>query len=129
VDRDAIAREVRRREATEALEFERDREDVLQDQIHELVAELEGERVDEVAFARMESVDAELARSILRPGDDEALEEADGEDWSIPEEGEPGEEQADPRDEAELEIARLQGEVDDSRRRQEAIERYLEALG
>jgi hypothetical protein len=127
VDREAIARVQRRRQASEALEFERERASGLQEQIDILVVELEGPRVDEEAFAKMPPEDAELARSLLAPAEEPA-EDADEDEWLIFGDDAPGDEDPDPREEAEEEIARLQEEIEESRRRQDALERYIEAL-
>jgi hypothetical protein len=125
VDREAIAREVRRRQAQEALDFERERELTLKEQVELVVAEVEGARVDEAAFARMSPEDAAIVRAELNPP--MPYTEAD-----------PGffferddlinldEEETDPQ---EAELARLDVELEDCRRRQRAFEAYLEALG
>jgi hypothetical protein len=125
VDRNAIARAQRRRQASDALAFERERAASLEEQIGEIVAELEGPRIDEETFARMAPEDSALARSLLRPGESDAP----ADEWLIFGDDAPEEEQGDPRAEAEQEIARLQEEIAASRRRREALERYLEALG
>ena len=128
MDREAIARAQRRQQASEALDFERERAAGLQEQIDSLVVELEGSRVDEEAFGAMSPEDAELARSLLAPAE-ELADEADEDEWLIFGDDAPdAEEEADPRAEAEEEIVRLEGEIAQSRRRQEALERYLEAL-
>jgi hypothetical protein len=127
VDREAIARAQRRRQASESLQFERERASGLQEQIDILVAELEGSRVDEQAFAKMAFEDAELARSLLAPAEQPA-DDADEDEWLIFGADPPDDEEPDPREEAEEEIARLQREIAECRRRQEALERYLEAL-
>jgi hypothetical protein len=121
VDREAIARRERRRRIEEALEDERGREEALVERLEEVVAEGEGNRIDEQAFARMDPEDVALVR--------EALEE--------PSLFDEGEEDADflaldpdekDQNEVEEEIVRLQAEVAASRRRRLAFERYLEAL-
>jgi len=121
VDREAIARGERRRRIEETLDEERGREQALVERLEEVVAEGEGNRIDEQAFARMDPEDVALVR--------EALEEPSFLDE--------GEEHADflalERDETdqtevEEEIARLQAEIAASRRRRIAYERYLEAL-
>ncbi len=127
MDREAIARAQRRRQASESLQFERERSSGLQEQIDILVAELEGARVDEQAFAKMASEDAELARSLLDPAEQPA-DDADEDEWLIFGADPPDDEEPDPREAAEEEIARLQREIAESRRRQDALERYLEAL-
>jgi hypothetical protein len=123
VESEAIAREQRRRLAREALEFEVGREAALGDQLQETIAELEGPAIDERVFARMAPEDVELVRAAL--GDDPADEfDAEGDEWFVEEEDE-AEILAEDR---ESEISRLEGEIRDSRRRQAALQRYLEAL-
>jgi hypothetical protein len=121
VDRDAIARAQRRRQAQEALEFERDRATSLKEQVEAIVAELEGPRIDQDAFARMTPEDVEAVRAVLQPDDAPGPEE----EW-LGFEGEPPE--AGPS-ETEEEIVRLQQEIAASRQRQEVFERYMDALG
>jgi len=138
VDRDSIARAQRRRQAEEALEVERDRMAMLAGQIEELVAELIGARIDEQAFAAMAPEDVEAVRAMLDPQselglelDEELVDEAE-DDWpadggaTAAEDSQPDE---DPAAELEAEISRLESEIAVSRRRQQALERYLEALG
>jgi hypothetical protein len=123
VESEAIAREQRRRVAREALEFEEEREAALGEQLQETIAELEGPAIDERVFARMAPEDAELVRAML--GDDSADEvDAEHDEWFLEEEDE-AEIVAEDR---ESEIRRLAGEIRDSKRRQAALRRYLEAL-
>ena len=130
VDRDAIARGQRRRQAEEALEFERDRMAMLEGQIEDFVTELTGTRIDDEAFATMPPEDVETVRAILDPRPEYELDdewpEAEGEEMV---EDEPVDEAHDPEAEVEAEIARLEAEIEVSRRRQQALERYIEALG
>ncbi len=121
VDRDAIARAQRRRQAQEALEFERDRATSLKEQVEAIVAELEGPRIDQDAFARMTPEDVEAVRAVLQPDDAPGPEE----EWL----GFEGESPEAGPSETEEEIARLQQEIAASRRRQEVFERYMDALG
>ncbi len=121
VDRDAIARAQRRRQALEALEFERDRAATLREQLEAIVTELEGPRIDEAAFATMAPEDVAVVRPAVQPVGLDGPEE----EWLQIDEGSP---EPDP-EEIEAEIARLEDEIASSRRRQEAFERYLEALG
>jgi hypothetical protein len=124
VDREAMAREQRRKQVLQALEFERNREAALVEQLHEVVAEAEGARVDEAAFAQMDPDDVELVRDVLAGGvgDDEdenpfafeALDEPDAADDSADD---------------EEEIARLEHEIAKGRSRQRAYARYLDVLG
>jgi hypothetical protein len=129
VDREEIARAHRRRQAADALGFEREREATLQEQIGDLIAELEGAGVDEEVFARMSAEDAALVRSLLDPPEDEELEEMTEEERRLLYGDESPEiEEPDPREWTEEEIARLEEEITESRRRQQALEHYLEAL-
>ena len=119
MDREAIARDRRRRQAVEQLEFERDREAALRDRLEEVIAEQLGESVDEAAYARMAPDQVAVVREALSGAVED--EESFDDEW-LPEEDE---------DEAaatEAEIARLQAELDDSRARQRAFEAYLAAL-
>src|SRR5262245_26650427 len=125
MDRQAIVRAQRRRQANEALEFERAREEALQDRIESIVAELDGPAVDEAAFASMAPEQAAVVRTELYGEEPEPLDE----EWAVTPEEDPV---ADPLLELadqEAEIARLQEEIADSVRRQQAFAAYLEALG
>jgi hypothetical protein len=123
VESEAIAREQRRRLAREALEFEVGREAALGEQLQETIAELEGPAIDERVFARMAPEDVELIRAVV--GGDSADEfDAEGDEWFVEEEDE-AEIVAEDR---ESEISRLEGEIRDSKRRQAALQRYLETL-
>src|SRR6186713_1687963 len=132
MDRVAIAREERRRQVTEDLEFERDRAGELHEEIKRLALELEGRGIDAAVFAKMPAEDVELIRGALQGVDREVVEE----DWldfrdEPDEEGQVDGEQleAELRAEQEAEIVRLQEEIVASERRQRALETYLEALG
>jgi hypothetical protein len=130
VDRDAIARGQRRRQAEEALEFERDRMAMLEGQIEDFVTELIGTRIDDEAFATMPPEDVETVRAVLDPRPEYEVDE----EWLEPEgeemvEDEPVDEPDDPEAEVEEEFARLEAEFAVSRQRQQALERYIEALG
>jgi hypothetical protein len=124
VDREAVARAGRRAQAVEALAFERVRESALREQIAALVLEEEGARIDQAAFAELSEDDAGRVRAAL--GEFAAEPETEDElldagifvsfDLDVDEEPEVDE------------IARLEAEADDSRRTQEALERYLAAL-
>jgi hypothetical protein len=125
VDRDAIARAQRRRQVREALEFERDRATSLEEQVEAIVAELEGPRIDQEAFARMTPEDVEAVRGVLQPNDAPGPdEEWLGFEGELLEAG-----PSETEEETEEEIARLQQEIAASRRRQEVLDHYMEALG
>lgn len=125
MDRDAIVRSRRRDQALEALEFERERERALGHQIGAILLEEDGPRVDEEAFGRMEQTDVALVRELLGDGDSGVDEDGDAlmEDpdaWLGDDDGEP------PVHEDEIE--RLEDEITRCRERQQALERYVEAL-
>ncbi len=123
MDRLAIARAERRRQAVDELEVERDREQALRDEIARLVVELEGPRLDEEAFARLAPGDVELVRPAIQGGP--AIEGGEPE-W-LDEDQAWRDEEAE-RAELEAEIIRLEQEIAASKHRQEAFERYLAAL-
>jgi hypothetical protein len=122
VDRVAIARAERRRQALDELEYERERAATLQEEISRLVLELEGPRLDEEVFARLAPADVELVQGSFQSG--LTADDVD-EEWLELEADDPEALRA----EAEEEIRRLEAEIAASARRQEAFERYLEALG
>ena len=106
----------------EALEFERDRETALVEQLEHTLAEADGSGLDETIFAAMEPEEVEIVRETLL-GPQEQLEE---EEFFLERE----EFGSEPDPEAvEEEIARLEQELADCRRRQQAFERYLTGLG
>jgi hypothetical protein len=132
VDRVAIAREERRRQVTEDLEFERDRAGELHEEIKRLALELERHGIDAEVFAKMPAEDVELIRGGLQGVDREVVEEdwLDFDDETNEEDRVDGEQlEAELRAEQEAEIVRLQEEIVASERRQQALEAYLEALG
>jgi hypothetical protein len=125
VDREAIARQARRQQVQDALEFERDREKAISDQIAIAIADVEGPKIDAAVFARMSPEDAELVRAELNP---------------VPFAAEDGPEYVERDDFVDLddfgqfdahaeELARLNEELAQSRRRKQAFEAYLAALG
>ena len=124
MDREAIARNQRRRLIGEAVELEQGRETALLEQLEETVSELEGPRIDDEAFARMTPEDADIVRTVLGgPDPGEEIPEEQDEDWLAP--------AVDPEAEAQellVEITRLEEEIARSRRRRDAFERYVDAL-
>ena len=125
MDREAIARGVRRRQAQESLDFEREREQALEEQVALTIAETEGPKIDAVAFGAMSPEDAALVRAEFNPlpyapedGPDffERDDLIDFDDVEI----------IDPQAE---ELARLNEELTQCRRRQQAFQAYLAALG
>lgn len=127
VDMEAIARAQRRRQALEALEFERQREAALHGQLEEVIAELAGDRIDEDAFARMAADEVELVRAALADSRarDLAFREELAAGWLPEDEQEDAEEE---QRERLAEVARLQEEIAACRRRQQAFVSYLRAL-
>ena len=129
MDRSAIAREERRRQVTEDLEFERDRAGQLREEINRLALELEGPGIEEKVFAKMQAEDVELIHVGVQDVEREGVQE----DWlggEAPEEDQVDDEQlaAELRVEQEAEIVRLEEEIVVTERRQQALEAYLEAL-
>jgi hypothetical protein len=136
VDREALVRASRRRLALDALAFEQDREAVLLGELEDLVAGLEGARLDVDLFAQMSPAHAELVRAALgedAKSDDEEPPGADGEDGSSLVDrdavgaGKPEADDIDDDDAAD-EILRLREALESSRRAQAALQRYLELL-
>jgi hypothetical protein len=107
-----MVRRQRRRQVGVMLEDERGREEALAERLEEVVAEADGPRLDEEILGRLDPEDATFVREVLEPAPPFEDEESDpGDDaW------------------ADEEIARLQDEIAESRRRQLAFERYLSAL-
>ena len=138
MDRVVIAREERRRQVTEDLEFERDRAVELRNEINRLTLELEGPGIDEQVFAKMAPQDVELVRAVVQDGPLVERDDVD-QDWiDFGNEETPEDEddqvdyqqlEAEYRAEQEAEIVRLQEEIVASERRQQALAAYLEALG
>lgn len=122
MDRIAIARAERRRQATDELEAERGRATAVREEIERIVVELEGPGIDEEVFARMAPEDVALIRNALQGGPAIEIEGLD-EEWLELEDEEAGRDE-----EQEAEIVRLQEELTKSSRRQEALERYLATL-
>ena len=120
MDREAIARRQRRRQVAEALDEERGREAALVERLEELVVEGEGARIDERIFDQMQPDDVAIVREALETPS--FFGEDDDPELVYVEADEPEE------DGLEEEVARLEGEIADSRRKQLAFERYLEAL-
>jgi len=123
VDTDGIVRARRRHQALDALEFERDRETALLEQIDEVLTELDGPRIDAEAFARMEADDVELVRETLDP-----TSVTPDQEWLDLEEESPAESARLRREEQEAERLRLGALVAECRRCQKALESYIQAL-
>lgn len=129
MDREAIARARRRKQAEEHLAEQREREAALRNELEERIAEADGPALDERVFASLSPEEAKLVRDGLAGVVDDAPPPEES-FWG--DEEEPWEDQsADPdslRADLEEEIARLQGELEACRARQQAYERYLQAL-
>jgi hypothetical protein len=122
VDRESIARAERRRQALEALEFERARAAALRERLEAIVVELDGPAVDAAVFAELSPEDVEIVRPALQSDEAEPVESLD-----LDLEG--GDPQAEHAAWLEEEIGRLEQEIAASGSRQRAFERYLDALG
>jgi hypothetical protein len=121
VDREAMARAARRRQAQDALTFEREREAMLIEQLEDVLGESDGSRVDEAAFAAMEPEAVSLVRALLDSGEPEVEDEFGNVVFDEPDEA----------DEAvlrEQELTRLEEVLEECRRKQRALEQYLAAL-
>jgi hypothetical protein len=121
VDREAMARRQRRRQIEQALDDERGREAVLAGQLEEIVAETDGPGVDAQVFERLDPDDVAFVREVLEIPDADEYDPEEGDEPFVFEIG--GDENG-----SDEEIARLQGEIAGSRRRQQALQRYLDAL-
>ena len=116
-----MARGRRREQALEHLEFEREREAALRDQLVEVVTEQLAPELDRAAFAQMTPEEIEVVRGALVGAEALGLDEEDPADWLADDE-------PDEAPDFEGEIERLEAEMAESRRRQHAYERYLEVL-
>jgi len=126
VDREAIARGVRRRQAQETLDFEREREQTLMEQVELVIGEAEGSNVDAAAFEKMSPQDVQIVRADFDPPTFDADEDAGFFERDDLFDLDEFEDEVDPHAE---ELARLNGELEECRRRQQAFSAYIEALG
>ena len=117
-----MARSLRRRQAEEALELEQEREVLLNEQLESLVGEAGSEAVDESAFERMDAEDVAIVREFFA-GDTYVPDDVERFFIELDELDAGG--GVDPLAE---ELARLNEEIVDCRRRQHAFRAYLEAL-
>ncbi len=126
MDREAIAREARRRQAQDSLEFELQREQAIEDQIAIAIGDVDGPQIDAAAFEKMSPEDAEIVKAELNPlpfDADEGPEYIERDDLiDLDDEYDPLAAHAE-------ELARLNDELAQSRRRQEAFKAYIAALG
>jgi ABC-type oligopeptide transport system substrate-binding subunit len=121
VDRESIARAERRRQALEALEFERSRAAALRERLEAIVVELDGPAIDASIFAELSPQDVEIVRPALQGDEAEPVES-----FELDLEG--GDRQEEHAAWLEEEVARLEQEIVASGSRQQAFERYLDAL-
>jgi len=112
VDRQSIARAERRRQALEALEFERARAAALRERLESVVAELDGPALDEAVFAQLAPEDVEVVRPALQGDEAEPLDSV---------EIELDDTESDNRTWLEEEVVRLQEEIASSSGRQQAF--------
>jgi hypothetical protein len=124
VDTDAIVRARRGEEAREALEFEQGRETALLNQINEVLVELDGPRIDAAAFAKMTPEDVELVRETF-----EQAQFTPEEAWLEFQGDPPARVERLRRAELGAEQRRLEQLIAECRHRQNALARYIEALG
>lgn len=123
MDRRAIATARRHRLVAAELDGEREREARLADQLEEVVTELDGPAIDTLVLARLAPDDAVVVREVVQGGT--AIDLGIEEDFL----GEIDEDEPyDPTADLEDEIVRLQGAIEESRKRQRALQAYLDAL-
>lgn len=107
MSREQIAIRRRRQEALDSLEFEREREGMLAQRLEPMIRDAEAWRADARAFERISDADratlAEIGFTMPRPPADAAAR-------------------------MEAQIAELEAQIADSRRRQEAFAGYAAAL-
>jgi hypothetical protein len=141
VDRVEQVRASRRRLAEDALHQERDRERVLREELQDVVASLDGDAFDEGIHLALGADDAERVKRALghipAPAAefdwDDSFDESGGllpgvDFFEDDDDESPGAEDPWFRESNELELVRLQEEIDASRLTQAALERYLELL-
>ena len=114
-------RAARRRQAQDALEFERDRAEMLATELEDVLAGADGRRVDADVFAQMSADDVQLVRAAIG-NESAAVDRVNRDDL------EPLVDSDAVRRELEEEISRLEGELASSRRLQDGLERYLAVL-
>jgi hypothetical protein len=127
VDRDALVRAARRRQAEEALAVERDREAMLASEVEDLLADADGARLDAELYARMDDGAANLVAAALGQWPGPAGDPDPDEPWDAGFEEEEDEEPED-AEPVEAEVERLREEIEGSRATQAALLRYLELL-
>ena len=105
MDREAIARGRRRQQVVDHLEFEREREALLRDQLEDVVTEQHGPALDERVFATLGDEDVAVLRQAIGGPDDEFEDEEFQIDWEADDD--------DGEDPVEAELARLQAEIEE----------------
>lgn len=135
MDRRAITVDVRRKQVEDLLEYERERELTLLEQINTVVADAEGPSVDAAAFEQMTPEQVEIVKRELNPAsiyeDDPMTEDVDdffGWDRdNIAEDDDPWVFD-EPVDATAEELGRLNEELESCRQKQAALQAYLDAL-
>jgi hypothetical protein len=107
VERQQIARAKRREEANAALELEVEREAAITTRLEQAVRDLEAWRVDEAALARMAPDDVALIRELGFTSEAPSAEAVDR---------------------LEARVTELEEDLADTRRRQQAYRRFIEAI-
>lgn len=125
MEREALIRARRRRQALEAIDDEQSRVAALEEQIEAILAESSGGDLDEAVLGRLEPRDQELVREALGLGLEEAVEDEEHPfaGFAFGDEDPPVDE-----DWLEEELVRLQTELGLARERQGALARYVELL-
>jgi hypothetical protein len=127
----------RRRQAEDALAFERDREAMLAGELEDLLAQIVGGSLDAALYALLSPEDVALVRAALAQDADELSgddphdaddDDTEAFDFAFLDDDEDDDALQDD-DDPEAEVARLQEEIDGSRQVQAALVRYLELLG
>jgi len=136
VDRDAHVRSARRRQVLDALAFEQEREAMLVEQLEDVLAEVEGARLDAGLFAQMSPDEARLVQAALGEAvnggtwqeAEEDVEPNDDSGLSLDFEDNADDLAAAATDDDEAEVARLREVIESSRLVQAALQRYLALL-
>jgi len=136
VDRDAHVRAARRRQVLDALAFEQEREAMLVEQLEDVLAEVEGARLDAGLFAQMSPDEARLVQAALGEAvnggtwqeAEEDVEPDDDSGLSLDFEDNDDDLAAAATDDDEAEVARLREVIESSRLAQAALQRYLALL-
>jgi len=128
VDRDAHVRSARRRQVLDALAFEQEREAMLVEQLEDVLAEVEGARLDAGLFAQMSPDEARLVQAALGEAVNGGTWQEAEEDVELDFEDNDDDLAAAATDDDEAEVARLREVIESSRLVQAALQRYLALL-